>query len=994
MPVRKGLLAPQNNFLDTIATRFDGTHSNFVLGNAQVPPSFPIVYCSDGFVELSGHTRAHIMQKGCACKFLYGANTKTEGKEKIENALNEKIEIKLEILLYKKNGTSFWCLLDIVPIKNEKRQVVLFLASHKEIPPPRCATIHPGYNTLNVPGINQTGLSNDLEDSYESSNSVENHLLPSNMDPEAPPNYNYGRRRSRAVLYQLSGHYKTDKSKKIHNKLNSSLLSPPSTNIQPLPEYKTSVVKKPRCVLSHYGVIKACWDVIVLCATIYVAIIVPYNAAFKSKNYGYIVIQNKSLFEERWNQTRNYDVVVEAIFLLDIILNFRTTFVNKKGEVVSSSKSIAFNYLKGWFLLDLIAALPFDALELITDTESESFTSIHLLKLTRLLRFITALTKNGPVFTIFSEIEQLENPSTNVSEDVWPGWINLLAERMGLPNGSYVPHSEAYYVTALYYSCTSLTTVGFGNVSANTTWEKIFSVVIMLIGALMHATIFGNVTALVQRLYGDRKSLYQTKWRNLKDFAILHSVPKPLKQRMQDYFQTMWSLNQGIDPIQILQDYPEELRGDVSLHLHKEILSLPIFETASAGCKKLLSLQIKTNFCAPDEFLIHKGDALHNIYYLYNGSMEVLQEGMVVAILGKGDLVGCDIKKHLEPAPLLGGSSEVVVKSSCDVRALTYCDLKCLHIPGMIEILRLYPEFQEQFKEDIQHDLTFNLREGYEAEESSTDNEESVLPLQSISEEIDDVKSNHSNITYLSSEMKYVMEKLERISLSVRPPSINQSVHTTANSTNPSVYQDKSVQTEFPASMLEEYVIKNRKRILRLLGMSSEVANSSSWNPLPSTSSPHISNTPSPTNSCKSNQHPERPSTIVRYNSTPIRTNPRSRVKLLYQQKTLPSISVSLATPEEEERKTITNKKINGKADMPIDGDDAQDEDLDEYAEFIHKTINNNGYPGKYSMKKRHSTGSACPSSFEDWKKIKKRESSLGQGSTTSLDNKPFVTDF
>ena len=86
---------------------------------------------------------------------------------------------------------------------------------------------------------------------------------------------------------------------------------------------------------------------------------------------------------------------------------------------------------------------------------------------------------------------------------------------------------------------------------------------------------------------------------------------------------------------QILNDYPEELRGDVSMHLHKEILSLPIFETASEGCRKLLSLKIKTNFCAPDEFLIHKGDALHNIYYLYNGSMEVLQNGMVVAILGE-----------------------------------------------------------------------------------------------------------------------------------------------------------------------------------------------------------------------------------------------------------------------------------------------------------------------------------------------------------------------
>ena len=37
--------------------------SNFVLGNAQVT-SYPIVYCSDGFVELSGYSRAQIMQKG------------------------------------------------------------------------------------------------------------------------------------------------------------------------------------------------------------------------------------------------------------------------------------------------------------------------------------------------------------------------------------------------------------------------------------------------------------------------------------------------------------------------------------------------------------------------------------------------------------------------------------------------------------------------------------------------------------------------------------------------------------------------------------------------------------------------------------------------------------------------------------------------------------------------------------------------------------------
>lgn len=53
------------------------------------------------------------------------------------------------------------------------------------------------------------------------------------------------------------------------------------------------------------------------------------------------------------------------------------------------------------------------------------------------------------------------------------------------------------------------------------------------------------------------------------------------------------------------------------------------------GCLKLLSLHIKANFCAPGEYLIRKGDALNYIYYIYNGSMEVMQNNMVVAILGK-----------------------------------------------------------------------------------------------------------------------------------------------------------------------------------------------------------------------------------------------------------------------------------------------------------------------------------------------------------------------
>ncbi|XP_055688851.1 potassium voltage-gated channel subfamily H member 8 isoform X2 [Lutzomyia longipalpis] len=729
MPARKGLLAPQNTFLDTIATRFDGTHSNFVLGNAQVK-GYPIVYCSDGFVELSGFSRAQIMQKGCACRFLYGPETKDEHKAQVEKSLDGKVELKLEVIFYKKNGTPFWCLLDIVPIKNEKREVVLFLASHKDITNTKMAEL-------------------SLSDECDSDVGGEAG------DFDVPSGVNMGRRRSRAVLYQLSGHYKPEKAK-TKLKLNNNLLH--STDA-PLPEYKTQAVKKSRFILSHYGMFKGCWDWLILVATFYVAVAVPYNAAFVKTD----------------RMTMPSDVVVEALFIVDIILNFRTTYVSRKGEVVSDSKAIALNYLKGWFVVDLLAALPFDHLY-ASDLYSGEESHIHLVKLTRLLRLARLLQKmdrysqyTAMILTllmlcfslvahwlacIWFVIAEKERMYNDIDWDI--GWMHTLSERLKIPVTNLT--QVEVYVTSLYFTFTSLTSVGFGNVSANTTAEKVFSIIMMLIGALMHAVVFGNVTAIIQRMYS-RRSLYQSKWRDLKDFIALHQMPKELKQRMQDYFQTVWSLNHGIDINEILKEFPEELRGDVSMHLHREILQLPIFEAASQGCLKLLSLHIKTTFCAPSEYLIHRGDALNHIYYICNGSMEVMQNNMVVAILGKGDLVGCDISAHLTThSNGQGGntnaqSQDVIVKSSSDVKALTYCDLKCIHMCGLVEVLRLYPEYQQEFANDIQHDLTFNLREGYEAEQESDINGPS-LALPSISEDDENQPdsdahsvSPHTNLT-------------------------------------------------------------------------------------------------------------------------------------------------------------------------------------------------------------------------------------------------------
>ncbi|KNC28454.1 hypothetical protein FF38_07132 [Lucilia cuprina] len=74
--------------------------------------------------------------------------------------------------------------------------------------------------------------------------------------------------------------------------------------------------------------------------------------------------------------------------------------------------------------------------------------------------------------------------------------------------------------------------------------------------------------------------------------------------------------------------------------------------------------------------------------------------------------------------------------------ALTYCALKCVHMGGLVEVLRLYPEYQQQFANDIQHDLTFNLREGYECHDSDIG---PTFPLPSISEDDENQHDTEGN---------------------------------------------------------------------------------------------------------------------------------------------------------------------------------------------------------------------------------------------------------
>ena len=90
---------------------------------------------------------------------------------------------------------------------------------------------------------------------------------------------------------------------------------------------------------------------------IYTAVFTPYVAAFLLNEPGYAAAAQQA--------TENYgddpiviiDLVVDIMFIIDILINFRTTYISENDEVVSAPSKIAVHYFRGWFIIDLVVRI-------------------------------------------------------------------------------------------------------------------------------------------------------------------------------------------------------------------------------------------------------------------------------------------------------------------------------------------------------------------------------------------------------------------------------------------------------------------------------------------------------------------------------------------------------------------------------------------------------------------------------------------------------------
>lgn len=91
----------------------------------------PIIYVSPSFEKLTGYTTSEVL--GRNCRFLQGPATDPETAARVRKAIREAQPCKVEILNYRKDGTSFWNELSISPVTDDLGRLTHFVGSQADV---------------------------------------------------------------------------------------------------------------------------------------------------------------------------------------------------------------------------------------------------------------------------------------------------------------------------------------------------------------------------------------------------------------------------------------------------------------------------------------------------------------------------------------------------------------------------------------------------------------------------------------------------------------------------------------------------------------------------------------------------------------------------------------------------------------------------------------------------------------------------------------------
>ncbi|XP_067944913.1 cyclic nucleotide-gated channel alpha-3-like [Watersipora subatra] len=423
--------------------------------------------------------------------------------------------------------------------------------------------------------------------------------------------------------------------------------------------------------------------------------------------YNYVMIAARTVFAQL-QANHSYlwillDCSADAIYIVDMIMKGRTSFLSANGLLIEDWRSLWQHYLQSTEIkLDVLSILPTDFLYFLSPQSYPICRLNRLLRWRRVREFFDRSIQMSSHSTLFRVLNLLLYILIIIH---WNGCIYYAISTAVDHHGSRWAYSDLKYenltadelsslgpeyIYSFYWSTLTLLTIGETH-HPETDIEYLFTVFNFLLGVLVFATIVGNIGSMISHANNDRANFF-LRVDNVKRYMRIRDVNQSIQKKILSWLDYIWSHQQMIDE-GMLCDLPDQLRAKIALDVHIQTLSqVGIFQHSEPGFLTELVLRLKLQVFSPGDFVCRSGDIGREMFIVKSGVLQVASaEGIELATLHAGSVFG-EISVLEIPAATDGKDGK---KRVADVISVGYSDCFSLSKADLWDLLKDYPETRQ-----------------------------------------------------------------------------------------------------------------------------------------------------------------------------------------------------------------------------------------------------------------------------------------------------------